>query len=140
MLTHSGRSFIIQTVTQTFDFSAKHDVAVVEWMNAINKLRPEGRKSFAELTARCADFVPEKTQRVKVDTKGYAYTKPLDGRMTLVEVRPDSSKSKSHKIKGTRTVIGRSSTAGVALEDPYVSRSHAKIKVRTCICIAACGC
>lgn len=49
--------------------------------------------------------------------------------MALVEVRPDSSKTKSHKFKGTRVVIGRSSSAGIALEDPYVSRSHAKIKV-----------
>lgn len=49
--------------------------------------------------------------------------------MTLIEIRPDSSKSKSHKIKGSRVVIGRSSSAGIALDDPYVSRSHAKVKV-----------
>ncbi len=64
-----------------------------------------------------------------MDTKGYTYSKPLEGRMTLVEIRPDSSKSKSHKIKGSRVVIGRSNSAGIALEDPYVSRSHCKIKV-----------
>jgi len=71
----------------------------------------------------------EKTERVKVDTKGYTYSKPLEGRMALVELRSDSSKTKSHKIKGTRAVIGRSTAATIALDDPFVSRSHAKIKV-----------
>lgn len=49
--------------------------------------------------------------------------------MTLVEVRSDSGKTKSHKIKGTRTVIGRSGSASTLIDDPYVSRSHAKVKV-----------
>lgn len=112
-------TFEIKTPLRTFNLQAKHDVAVEEWVNCINKFRTRKTKQY---------FVKEEI--AALDDHGYHYSKPLEGRIILtLQSDSDGNKPKKWKPKGSVITIGRSSTNTIQLEDKYVSRNHAKIEL-----------
>jgi len=101
-------------------------IAASEWVDKIRDLVAK---------ARGATLPPMRSAKEEKEDRGYTYSKPVYGRMYLVENAPKSYKvykSKKHKLnKKGPSIVGRSNQVDITLneEDVLVSRQHCKIVV-----------
>jgi len=119
----SKTAYRITTPLRSFILKAKHEVAAAEWINAI--------RSQLERKGGDAETPSTNATKVQASTKGYAYSKQIAGRLSLLEKSASSGSTKTHKIKKADVItVGRSSSAEVRLvEDRYISRQHFKISI-----------
>jgi len=120
------QKFIVATPLKKFVCEARHEIAATEWVDKIRELSNRARPNA---------LPPMRAVREGADNRGYAYSKPIEGRMYLMENPPKSFKlfkTKKHKLnKRGQSIVGRSNQVDVTLneEDVLVSRQHCKILV-----------
>jgi len=123
----SPLTFNITTPLRRFVIRSKHEVAVDEWIQKIDERRllKQGQKGVT----------PHKVQGNKklLDNKGYMYTKPIRGKMRLIDTT-NGNKRKVYKFPKSAPNggnIGRSSSNDLSLScDGYISRSHCRIEIK----------
>jgi len=127
--------FRLKTPLSNFILRAKHEVAMEEWVAALeaaksNKKKegPKGGGSGREEDGllRGEDFVElnRLTDLSLDENMGYH-----DRFIPQLTYREEDGKKKIFKLPLGVTTIGRSDSCGITLEDKQVSRSHAKVEV-----------
>lgn len=135
--------FKLQTPLSAFTLRAKHQVAMEEWVDAIELIKSgkkretpnnKGKAKFDNdeglLGSEFQDISRMSDMALDEPSAGY-HKKQLP---TIVYETPEGKK-KTVKLPIGTTVIGRSESSAICLEDKLVSRSHAKIEVSTDIAV-----
>jgi len=124
--------FRLRTPLSTFVLRAKHQVAMEEWIAALEaakagtKKKESGKEEMSSLLGG-GEFVElNKLSDLALDEPSAGYHKKVVPQMTF---RLEGGKKKTAKLPLGITTIGRSDSCGITLEDKQVSRSHAKVEV-----------
>lgn len=140
-------AFRLKTPLSSFVLKAKHQVAMEEWMNAIEAAKTgkkkgekekekekekgkEGRKFDTEDSGLLGDIefldVTGKMPDSVLDSPSAGYHKKM---LPTVAYLTPEGKKKVVKLPIGTTTIGRSDSCAITIEDKQISRSHAKIEV-----------
>ncbi|KAL6062147.1 PH domain containing protein [Balamuthia mandrillaris] len=134
-------SYVFRIITPiiTYVLKARHKVAMEEWIDAIDrsisfvkhkneKLQPSppSQKRKAKDTAEAEGLLKSNSggsrdERSAID--------PTVDRVFLEAYTPNKKKPKVFKLKKSMSVIGRSSSCDIELNDTRISREHARIDV-----------
>lgn len=124
--------FRLRTPLSNFILKAKHEVAMEEWINALEAAKSGTKKKDASKEEEkgrllAGDFVEiNKMADLSLDEPNAGYHKKAIPQVTY---KGEDGKKKTLKLPLGITTIGRSDSCGITLEDKQVSRSHAKIEV-----------
>lgn len=108
----NNRRFIVATPLRTYLFRAKHEVAMLDWINSIRQAKGKETKGAT------AELLP-------VEADG-GDAPAIDGRKLLVY--SINGRTKSYTLSGKCTTIGRASNNDLKINDSKVSRNHARIE------------
>lgn len=125
--------FRLRTPLSTFVLKAKHQVAMEEWIAAL-ELSKAGKKKEEKHRGEeekgllgGGEFVElNKMSDIALDEPSAGYHKKSVPQITY---RTEDGKKKIVKLPLGITTIGRSDSCSITLEDKQVSRSHAKVEV-----------
>jgi len=128
--------FRLRTPLSSFILKAKHQVAMEEWIDAIEVAKTGKKRDSSSLKKKSFDddnlllgseFQDiSRINELSLDEPSAGYHKKQ--LPTIAYVNADGKK-KTHKLPLGTTVIGRSESSAITLEDKQVSRSHAKIEI-----------
>lgn len=133
--------FRLQTPLSSFLLKAKHQVAMEEWVDAIEQIKtgkkdtPSKSKAKYDNDANLLGTEFQDISRISdmaLDEPSAGYHKK---QIPTIVYETIEGKKKTHKLPLGITVIGRSESSGITLDDKQVSRSHAKIEVSTDIAV-----
>lgn len=130
---NSMDEFFVELPSFTFLFRCRHEIAAVDWVNALRLRAKSKNKTFPHFFSEDIDPNSESVLLpVTVSQHNcYIYTgKPLLRNMWVGLLKETSNKvKKQKKIKKQSFMIGRSSSSDFQLKDPYSSRCHCKIVI-----------
>jgi len=126
--------FKLRTPLSSFILRAKHQVAMEEWIDAIDTVKLGKKRDSVKRKSKSDDdglLAGEfqdisRINDISLDEPSGSYHKK--NLPTIAYVNPEGKK-KTHKLPLGATVIGRSESSAITLDDKQVSRSHAKIEV-----------
>jgi hypothetical protein len=126
--------FRLRTPLSQFVLKAKHQVAMEEWLDAIDTVKTGKKKEKGEKEKRDeeggllgdSEFTElNRMADVSLETNAGYFKKFLP---TIAYLTVDGKK-KVVKLQAGTTTIGRSESCTITIEDKQISRSHAKIDV-----------
>jgi hypothetical protein len=125
--------FRLTTPLSQFVLKAKHQVAMEDWVKALEDSKAGKKKDHkgeGEKDSLIAgDEFTDLNRMVELeitDGVSYGYTKKVQPQLTFTT---PEGKTKTIKLNLGRTTIGRSDSCSIKVDDKKVSRSHAKIEI-----------
>jgi len=126
--------FRLTTPLSTFVLRAKHQVALEEWVLALENSKagkkPQSQKPESEKSGLLEDHEFTDLRGMNElninDTENHGYHKKVLPQLVFVS---KDGKSKVHKLALGSNVVGRSDSSAVKVDDKKVSRSHCKIEI-----------
>lgn len=132
---NSMDEFFVELPSFTFLFRCRHEIAAVDWVNAL-RLRARSRAKNKTFPHFFSEYIPPDDESALLPVtvsqhNCYIYTgKPLLRNMWVGLLKETSNKvKKQKKIKKQSFMIGRSSSSDFKIKDPYASRCHCKIVI-----------
>eukprot|EP01132_Coremiostelium_polycephalum_P003989 gene3989-4990_t len=138
-------SFKLSTPLSVFILKAKHQVAMEDWIRALNAAKNHGSKKSNK---NSGDNIPNdhnyngaETSIIPTPNQEQHYTTTGLGKKFIPTLTytlygaPPGTKAKVVKLSLGSHTIGRSDSCSIVIDDKKVSRTHCKIEVQETCCI-----